>query len=100
MEEKKSNFSVGFLLGAVIGAGIVLFLNSKKGKDVLKLLSDNGLDGILDLLSEDEEKEVKPKKELSQKKILATHIPIEENFVKEEINVRPVRRFFRGARPL
>lgn len=49
-----SKFINGFLLGALIGAGAVFLLSSKKGKKLLKILSEGGLDKISDLLQEQE----------------------------------------------
>lgn len=49
-----NKFLNGFLLGALIGGGVVFLLSSKKGKKLLKILSQEGLDNISDLLREQE----------------------------------------------
>lgn len=49
-----NKFLNGFLLGALIGAGTVFLLSSKKGKKLLKILSEGGLDKISDFLEEQE----------------------------------------------
>ena len=53
MENKNSsNFLNGFLLGALIGAGAVFLLGTKKGKQLLKSLSEDGLESITDILDQ------------------------------------------------
>lgn len=85
-------FLNGFLLGALIGGGIVFLLSSKKGKEVLKTLSEEGLDNISELLQQEDQivddgqDEVEEKKESNR-----------EEGQTQEINKKPlVRRFFRG----
>ena len=51
-------FSNGFLLGAIVGSGLVFLLGTKKGKQVLKTLMENGFEGVSelqDLLNDDED---------------------------------------------
>src|SRR5947209_2623694 len=55
------NFSNGFLLGALVGGGLVFLLGTQKGKQVLKMLTENGIEGVSelrDLLNEDEDNEI------------------------------------------
>ncbi|MBI2431053.1 MAG: hypothetical protein HYV39_03500 [Candidatus Levybacteria bacterium] len=49
-------FSHGFLLGIIIGGGVVFLLGTKKGKKLLKTITEEGLEGIAELedLVEDE----------------------------------------------
>jgi hypothetical protein len=82
-----------FLLGIIVGAAIVFLLGTEKGKKILKVISEKGLDNISNLLEEadkstnldevlEEENEVSPKTELA----------------KEDAGEKPrVRRFFRGV---
>jgi len=49
-----NKFLNGFLLGALIGAGAVFLLSSKKGKQLLKTLSEEGLDDISNFLREED----------------------------------------------
>jgi hypothetical protein len=44
------NFSSGFLIGALVGAAIVFFLGTKKGKRILKIISEKGLDNVSNML--------------------------------------------------
>jgi len=45
-----NNFLGGFLFGVLVGAVIVFLLATKKGKKILKAISDDGLDNISDIL--------------------------------------------------
>lgn len=47
-----SKFSTGFLLGLILGGGLVFLLGTKTGKNLLKIVSEQGLDGIVSLLEE------------------------------------------------
>lgn len=90
MENNNSNsgskFINGFLLGALIGAGVVFLLGTKKGKKLLKAISEEGLGNISNIL---EEEKVDDIDDLDEDKEVEKVIPSEE--------VRPkVRRFFRG----
>lgn len=100
-----NKFLNGFLLGALIGGGIVFLLNSKKGKKILKIISEGGLDNISDLLSkqeelvtDDEDEEFVEDKESnsskSQNTIKHTNGETKQN---PESEKKPlVKRFFRG----
>jgi hypothetical protein len=43
------SFFNGFLIGLIVGAGLVYLLTTKKGKKILKSLSEDGLDKITNL---------------------------------------------------
>ena len=51
-DNHNSHFSSGFLLGLIIGGGAVFLLGTKTGKNLLKIVSEQGLDGIANLLEE------------------------------------------------
>jgi hypothetical protein len=51
-ENHNSHFSSGFLIGLIIGAGIVFLLGTRTGKNLLKILSDQGIEGLVNLLDE------------------------------------------------
>ena len=81
-------FINGFLLGALIGAGVVFLLGTKKGKKLLKSLSEDGLGNIADILEdagelEDDELETEMK------------YPVQE---KESPKKPLIRRFFRRSK--
>ena len=90
-----NNFFSGFLIGALFGAAVVFFLGTKKGKELLKIISEKGMDNVSHLLEEagkatdldeaySEEEEIVPKVKLTA--------------VKEVVDEKPkTRRFFRGV---
>ena len=51
MNNNNSNgsFVNGFLWGAIIGAGVVFLLGTKKGKNLLKVIKEEGLEGASEL---------------------------------------------------
>ena len=52
-----NRFFDGFLWGAIIGGGIVFLLGTKKGKKLLKTISEEGVEGLSNLLEEKIEQE-------------------------------------------
>lgn len=44
-----SGFGSGFLLGLLVGAAMVFFLGTKKGKQILKSISEEGWEGFSEL---------------------------------------------------
>jgi gas vesicle protein len=52
MNNNDNKFSAGFLLGLLIGGGIVFLLGTRSGKNLLKIASEQGLDGLTNLLEE------------------------------------------------
>ena len=49
--EKGSSFATGLLLGLLLGIGITLLVVTKKGRKMLKALTDEGLENMKDLRS-------------------------------------------------
>ena len=47
-----SKFSTGLLLGMILGGGAVFLLGTRTGKNLLKIVSEQGLDGLTGLLEE------------------------------------------------
>jgi hypothetical protein len=47
-----SKFSSGFLLGLIIGGGAVFLFGTKTGRNLVKIVSERGMDGIVELLEE------------------------------------------------
>lgn len=93
-----NNFFSGFLLGLLVGAAVVFLLGTKKGKQLLKAISEDGIDNISNILDEanktEDLGEVLEKKEKPKK----VFTPRREFAIKEmDIENKPkVRRFFRG----
>lgn len=52
MNSNENKIPTGFLLGLVIGGGLVFLLGTRTGKNLLKIVTDQGLDGLLNLLEE------------------------------------------------
>lgn len=61
-------FFDGFLFGLIIGGGLVFLLGTKKGKRLLKMISEEGIENISELLEKNidqEEYEEKPDEEIT-----------------------------------
>lgn len=95
-----NNFFSGFLLGALIGAAIALLLVTKKGKKILKAISEEGEGKISNILNKIE-KSVDLEDEIleaSDDEEIETSAPRREVVKKTVIEDKPkVRRFFRGV---
>ena len=78
-EHKGGGFLAGFFWGVVIGAALVFLLGTKKGKRLLKVISEEGLE-LSELFGADEVEEFEEKVEDTPPKKKAAN----------------VRRFFRG----
>ena len=93
---QNNNFFSGFLLGLLVGAAVVFLLATKKGKKLLKVISEEGIDNISNILDEASKtedldevaEEEKQKENFTSKKDL--------NFKAKPIDRPKVRRFFRG----
>lgn len=88
-------FFNGFLLGALVGAFVVFLLGTKKGKKLLKAISQDGIDNIANILDEAGKSEEERDKSEGQGKDFAQEreIAIKEESIEEKPKVR---RFFRG----
>ena len=45
-----NKFFDGFLWGAIIGGGLVFLLGTKKGKKILKMITEEGVEGLSEIL--------------------------------------------------
>lgn len=66
--QNSSSFSNGFLLGLIIGGAAVFLLGTKRGKKILKSVSEEGLEGLTEIIEEastrmEEEEEPEPAQE-------------------------------------
>jgi gas vesicle protein len=86
------NFFSGFIIGALVGAAVVFFLGTKKGKKLLKVISEEGMDNLNNLiekadkatgLEEVYEEEIEPAPRKGILKRVAEEAP-------------KVKRFFKG----
>lgn len=97
-----NNFFSGFLLGALVGAAVVFLLGTKKGKRILKIISEKGLDNISNLLEKADQTgelgEFDEDDEPSSVSAKARKFTPREFIIKEKsVEGKPkVRRFFRG----
>ncbi len=92
-KSSNNSFSV-FLFGALIGAAIVLLLVTKKGKKILKAISEEGEGRISNILDKIENSVDSENESLEDEKVVAPKREIAKKIIVEE---RPrVRRFFRG----
>ena len=69
MNNNHSNkFFDGFLCGAIMGGGLVFLLGTKKGKKILKMITEEGVEGLSEILEEqmDEEEEDAEDEEMDQ----------------------------------
>lgn len=101
---QNNNFFSGFLVGLLVGAAIVFLLTTKKGKKILKAISEERFNDIADIFK-DKGEALKSSFEPSfDKKIIAEKPQEKEDLMREEfthraksIQDRPkYRRFFRG----
>lgn len=108
MEEHRhhgSGFFNGFVLGLLVGAGLVFLFGTSKGKRVLQMLLDQveentQLSELLEM-PEDEEEELMGIEE--EPVVVHHHHEDHEDHEVEEPLVRPVakvKRFFRGSKKL
>jgi gas vesicle protein len=51
-DHHNGHFFDGFLLGLIVGSAAVFLFGTKSGKNLLKILSDQGIDGLRDLIEE------------------------------------------------
>ncbi|MCL4354494.1 YtxH domain-containing protein [Patescibacteria group bacterium] len=51
-QHHSNGFANGFLFGLIIGAAVVFLLATKKGRKILKLISEEGLDNLTNIVEE------------------------------------------------
>lgn len=101
---RSNNFLSGFLVGLLVGAVIVFLLATKKGKKILKTISEEKLDDIADIFKDKDEALKSFSEPFSDKKIIVDRPQEKEDLMREEfvqrvksIQGKPKdRRFFRG----
>ncbi len=107
-----NRFFDGVLWGAIIGGGLVFLLGTKKGKKILKMITEEGVEGLSEILEaqmderdleedgeevEDEENLSADKKEAPEEPLLQGNGVSKDSQSKEsKEEVKPFRkRFFR-----
>lgn len=87
-----SNFFSGFLLGALIGGVVVFLLGTKKGKRILKTISEEGAENISSILDKIDKANLQD--ELSEDDPMSDEdLSSKETVVKDKPKAK---RFFRG----
>jgi hypothetical protein len=89
-----SGFGNGFLLGFIVGAAVIFFLFTKRGKQLFKIITEEGLAGVeefKDILDMDEEDEEIEYEERPQKAVIAR-----TEAVVHKVGSK-AKRFFRGT---
>ena len=103
MNNNHSNrFFDGFLWGAIIGGGLVFLLSTKKGKKILKTITEEGVEGLSEILEAqmdegDLEEELEEGKESPEEPVLKGNGVSKNSQSKEsqEEVKSPRKRFFR-----
>lgn len=97
---RSNNFFSGFLLGVLVGAAVVFLFGTKKGKKLLKAISEEGEGKISNILEkiEDTVDLEEETLEVSEDDRIKTAIPKKEIIKKVVVQEKPktARRFFRG----
>lgn len=84
--EHHGHFMNGFMFGLVIGAAVVFFLFTDKGKKLLKTITEEGIEGIEDL------------KELVGEEMREEEYDGEESEKENQSTPGKVKRFFKGIK--
>jgi hypothetical protein len=98
----ENKFSNGFILGLLIGGGLVFLLGTKTGKNITKIISDQGLDGLLNLLEEYDvsnlEEEGEGDGEEFNSEVKTNSVEEDHQVLEEEAKPTPKKRFFKRLR--
>ena len=91
----------GFVLGAIIGGAAVFLLGTRTGKNLLKIVSEQGLDGLTNLLEEYDLSEVEEDEEVdAQQESNSDSYPKSQEVSEPEAEKEstPKKRFFKRIR--
>ncbi len=95
-----SRFSNGFILGLIIGGGAVFLFGTKTGKALLKKFSEQGLEGLTEILEEVDLGEYEDEPLEKAQEASANHKPTNGELkeeVPEEVKVASKKRFFKKS---
>jgi hypothetical protein len=97
-----NKFTTGLLLGLILGGGAVFLLGTRTGKTLLKIVSEQGLDGLANLLEEyglEDLEEMEELEEVPEQDVTASESEVhQESEKKEEKQTSPKHRFFRRVK--
>ncbi len=93
-------FSNGFILGLIIGGGAVFLFGTKTGKKLLKKISEEGLEGLTEILEEVDLGEYEDESLEEAQEVSTNHKPTNGELKEEapeEVKVASKKRFFRKS---
>jgi hypothetical protein len=95
-----NKFTTGFLLGLILGGGAVFLLGTRTGKNLLKIISEQGMDGITDLLEEYDLSDLEEVEEMPEDGVIEGNSEVKEgsDLKSEEPKKSSKKRFFRRIR--
>lgn len=96
-----SKFSTGLLIGLIIGGGAVFLMGTKTGRNLVKVISERGMDGIAELLEEynlDELIEMEEDEGEVPADEVENHSEETNHQASEEAKPAPKKRFFKRIR--
>jgi hypothetical protein len=93
-----NKFTMGLLLGLILGGGAVFLLGTRSGKNILKIVSDQGLDGLLNLLEEYNLDGLEEMEEVPEEEVIDQGPEMQENSETEKSEKSPKKRFFRRVK--
>jgi gas vesicle protein len=95
-----NKFTTGLLLGLILGGGAVFLLGTRTGKNLLKIISEQGMDGITDLLEEYDLSDLEEVEEVQDGETSETDAEVKEGSGSEgeEPKKAPKKHFFRRVR--
>lgn len=91
MDEHKDKKSHGFTWGMIVGGAVVLMLTTKRGREILKELTEGGLEGIEDFIDLDKVKALTSEFDDEDR---TDELPNDE----KKKTVKKRKRFFRKAK--
>lgn len=96
-QHHNNHFFDGFMLGLAIGAAAVFLLGTKSGKNLLKIISEQGIEGISNMMDEyniggeDEDLEIKEDLTAAKNEVKKEA----ETAVDKVESVAPKKKFFK-----
>jgi hypothetical protein len=95
-----NKFTTGLLLGLILGGGAVFLLGTRTGKNLLKIISEQGLEGVTDLLEEYDLSDLEEMEEVQDGEVSETDAEVKEGSDQEEEAPKksPKKHFFRRIR--
>ncbi len=91
-------FTTGLLLGLILGGGAVFLLGTRTGKNLLKILSEQGMDGLVNLLQEYDLENLEEAEEEMPEEEIPSEPKIEKTPEKQEEKPSAKPRFFKRVR--